>query len=78
MQFIKCLYNNGVMVSDPSVPEMNDSHSYGICNENIPNNVLELLRVGSLMRAFVDLDYIEDMINTSLKEKSSSIVFHFV
>ena len=63
--------HNGVMVFDPTEPEIDYSKfqredwsatPYGNCTEEIPQNIPEPLGIGFLMRAFVDSDHAGDMI----------------
>ena len=68
--FLK-IRHNGVMVFDPTEPEINESNfqredwsatPYGVCKESIPHNAPEPLGVGFTMRAFVDSDHAGDTI----------------
>ena len=63
--------HNGVMVFDPTEPEIDETKferedwsatPYGLCKEDYPMNAPEPLGIGFIMRAFVDSDHAGDMV----------------
>ena len=79
--FLK-MKHNGVMVFDPTIPDINDSSfpkedwtaaSYGECTEEIPTNAPKPRGLGMLMRSFVDSDHAGDV--TTRRSRTGFLVF---
>jgi len=78
--FDKCKYN-GVMVFDPSEPDIDESQCpredwtatpHGACTEDIPSNAPEPLGTGFTMHAFVDSDHAGGMVTRHVLVSSYS------
>ena len=74
--------HNGVMVFDPTVPEIDTSAfqpqdwtaaAYGDCKEEIPTNAPTPRGIGFTMRAFVDSDHAGDSVTR--RSRTGFIIF---
>ena len=79
--FLK-IKHNGVLVLDPTVPDINESAfpkedwsaaAYGECKEEIPSNAPEPRGIGMTMRSFVDSDHAGDI--TTRRSRTGFMVF---
>ena len=74
--------HNGVMVFDPTEPDIDEScfvrqdwsaAAYGECEEELPPNMTEARGVGMTMRAFVDSDHAGDI--TTRRSRTGFMIF---
>ena len=79
--FLK-MKHNGVMVFDPTEPDIDESQfrhddwsatSYGECKEYIPSNAPKPRGIGFTMRAFVDSDHDGDRITR--RSRTGFVIF---